>query len=282
MTGLLPLLAAASLAAEPAVPLPRAYSHNDYEQARPLDDALDRGFCAVEADVHLRGTELLVAHDGGDVRPGKTLQKLYLDPLLARARANGGRVHPGGPSVLLMVEFKSDAEASYPVLKALLERYAEMLTVFTPSSVEEKAVTVVITGHRPRERLRREPRRLAALDGDPGDLSSGETTLFPVVSANWLSQFAWRSGRMEDRDRAKLARMVAEARRTGRRLRFWSIPDREEAWKLLYDAGVDLLNTDRLEELRRFLRGRPAEPAARAASARLPLPVLAPAAPSFD
>lgn len=33
-------------------PLDRAHAHNDYEHARPLIDALERGFGSVEADVY--------------------------------------------------------------------------------------------------------------------------------------------------------------------------------------------------------------------------------------
>jgi hypothetical protein len=60
-------------AAEPK-PLVRAHAHNDYEHARPLFDALDRGFCSVEADVYLIDGELLVAHDRKDVKAGRTLR----------------------------------------------------------------------------------------------------------------------------------------------------------------------------------------------------------------
>src|SRR5256885_17113071 len=78
-------------------PLLRAHAHNDYEHARPLLDALDQGFCSVEADLWLVEGELRVAHDLADARPGRTLQRLYLDPLRQRARANGGRGFRGGP-----------------------------------------------------------------------------------------------------------------------------------------------------------------------------------------
>jgi hypothetical protein len=59
--------------------LERAHAHNDYEHERPLFDALDRGFKSVEADVWLVDGELLVAHDREDVKPGRTLESLYLD-----------------------------------------------------------------------------------------------------------------------------------------------------------------------------------------------------------
>ena len=57
----------AALAAEP-MPLPAAHAHNDYEHARPLLDALDRGFGSIEADIWLVDGALLVAHDLKDVR----------------------------------------------------------------------------------------------------------------------------------------------------------------------------------------------------------------------
>ena len=76
-------------AAEPkVVPLTRAHSHNDYEQRRPLAEALSRGFWSVEADVWLHQGQLLVAHDFIDVLPEKTLQSLYLNPLRAFFKTN--------------------------------------------------------------------------------------------------------------------------------------------------------------------------------------------------
>src|ERR1044071_8081773 len=87
---------AAAPAPSPAV-LIRAYAHNDYNHERPLFDALDHGFFGVEADVHLRGDELFVAHTGGGIKPGRTLRALYLDPLLKLVRKNHGRVYPNGP-----------------------------------------------------------------------------------------------------------------------------------------------------------------------------------------
>lgn len=248
----LALLAAAAWAAP--VVLPRAYAHNDYEHARPLSDALDRGFFGVEADVHLRGRELLIGHTGGDIEAGVTLQSLYLDPLLARVRANKGSVYPGGPKgFLLMVEFKSDADESYLLLRDILRKYQEMLTVYYEDRVVERAVTVVITGHKPTDLLRQEPVRWAGIDGDLGDLDAPEKTLYPTISDSWPAHFTWRDGRVDEATRAKLSRVVAQAHAKGRRLRFYGIPDRVTAWQLMHRSGVDLINTDDLEGLRTFL-----------------------------
>ena len=46
----------------PSGPLPAAHAHNDYWHERPLHDALERGFCSVEADVFLVDGQLLVGH----------------------------------------------------------------------------------------------------------------------------------------------------------------------------------------------------------------------------
>src|ERR1700680_4345384 len=98
----------------PAVtPLKNAHAHNDYEHKRPLLDALDQGFGSVEADVFLVDGALLVGHERADLRPERTLQKLYLDPLRARIKANGGRVYKNGPAIWLLVDVKTEAKTTY-------------------------------------------------------------------------------------------------------------------------------------------------------------------------
>src|SRR4030095_9098777 len=88
------LAASSSSAGEMGLrPLIQAHSHNDYEQAQPLVDALKLGFCNIEADIYLVEGKLLVAHPLERTHPDKTLQSLYLNPLRERIRQNGGRVY---------------------------------------------------------------------------------------------------------------------------------------------------------------------------------------------
>ncbi|HEX4350794.1 MAG TPA: hypothetical protein VH251_10415, partial [Verrucomicrobiae bacterium] len=84
-------------ASEPTLLLTHAHAHNDYEHTRPLFDALDHGFCSVEADIFLVNGQLLVAHRLNQTSPKRTLQALYLDPLRERMGKNHGRVYAGGP-----------------------------------------------------------------------------------------------------------------------------------------------------------------------------------------
>lgn len=240
-------------------PLPQAHSHNDYEQVRPLLDALDQGFCSVEADVWLVEGRLLVAHDLKDAKPGRTLEALYLDPLAARVKQNGGRVFPHGPAFTLMIDVKSDATNTYRALTVLLERHASMLTRFGADRTETNAVTIIVSGHRARDLMLTETSRLAAYDGRLADLNSTASPHFiPWISDNWTQHFQWRAraedGSFPELERTKLRELAGKAHAQGRRLRLWATPDQPVMWKELRDAGVDLINTDRLKELSGFLR----------------------------
>src|SRR5258708_21594779 len=105
------LLSSPATAAPPnPVPLLHAHAHNDYEHSRPLFDALERGFCSVEADIYLVDGQLLVAHDRKDVSPARTLQALYLDPLRERGRKNGGQASTAGPEGTPRIVITSQGE----------------------------------------------------------------------------------------------------------------------------------------------------------------------------
>src|SRR5688572_5057751 len=95
-------------AAEIGVALPNAHAHNDYEHTRPLLDALSHGFTSVEADVYLVDGKLVVAHDREDVRPERTLERLYLDPLHQFAAGKKSIFERGG-TLTLLIDFKSEA-----------------------------------------------------------------------------------------------------------------------------------------------------------------------------
>ena len=240
-------------------PLPRAHAHNDYEHARPLFDALDQGFCGVEADIWLVNGELLVAHDLKDVRPERTLEALYLEPLRKRVLGGGGRVFPGTNEFSLMIDFKSEAAGTYAVLAPLLERYREMLTRFTATNVTPGAVTVILSGARPIAQVQAQSERWCGIDGRLPDLMTNPSPfLMPWVSDSWRPTFPWfTDGRMLPADRARLEALVQQAHAQGRRIRFWGLQDQEFVWRELFDAGVDLINTDKLAELRNFMESRP-------------------------
>jgi len=241
------------MAMEP-IPLPGAHAHNDYEHPRPLLDALDHGFCSIEADIYLIEGALLVAHDRKDVKPGRTLEALYLDPLRARIQANGGRVFPTGPTVTLLVDVKSEARATYAALETVLARYAEILTRFESGRVIAGAVTVIVSGNRIYDDVIARNPRYSALDGRSSELDSPvPATVYPWISENWTKVSAWRGeGPLPSEDEARLRDWVQRAHANGRKIRFWNTPESVTAWRILRASGVDLIGTDHLGRLRDF------------------------------
>jgi glycerophosphoryl diester phosphodiesterase len=253
------LLAVADEKSAAVVPLRHAHAHNDYEHKRPLFDALEQGFCSVEADVWLTDGQLLVGHERRDLRPERTLEKLYLDPLRERVKANGGRVYLGGPTSFLLIDVKTEANSTYAALDKVLARYGDILSVMRDGKFEAKAVTVVISGNRAHEAIAAQKVRYAGIDGRPSDLDATiPANLMPWISANWTLLFPWRGeGPMPEAERVKLREFVGKAHRHGRLVRFWATPEKVAVWKELRAAGVDLINTDKLAELRRFLMENP-------------------------
>ncbi|MDQ0857750.1 phosphatidylinositol-specific phospholipase C/glycerophosphodiester phosphodiesterase family protein [Bacillus sp. V2I10] len=243
------------------VPLAKAHAHNDYEHERPLFDALDHGFTSVEADVWLEDGELLVAHDQIDIKPERTLESLYLKPLSERIKNNKGTIYKGyDQDFLLWIDIKSEDEATYVAIHEQLKKYNKMLTKFTDNGVKPNDVTVIISGNRPRELMENQRVRFASYDGRMSDLGSDVSNKFmPVISDNWTKHFTWQGyGEMPQHEREKLNHIVTAAHKNGQIVRFWATPDlplpnRKAIWDELLKASVDLINTDDLPELQKYL-----------------------------
>jgi hypothetical protein len=243
-------------------PLPNAHAHNDYLHERPLYDALSHGFTSVEADIFLVDGKLLVAHAPEELDPALTLQKLYLDPLARIVRANKGKVFRGSKQQLqLLIDIKYDGVNAYTKLDRVLRKYRKMLTTYVDGEVKQGAVTVVISGDRPRDLMASQRVRYAFYDGRGPDLGTGVPASFmPLLSENWTGVFTWRGvGEMPAGERQFLHQAVAIAHASGQRVRFWATPDvpgpaREAVWRELLAAGVDHINTDDLAGLEAFLR----------------------------
>ena len=245
-------------------PLAQAHAHNDYEHTRPLQDALSHGFTSVEADVWLVDGELLVAHDREDVVPGRTLESVYLDPLVDRVRAEGGSVYDDWDGVFqLLIDVKSEAGPTYAAIHEDLREHRRIMTSYAGDRTRTDAVTAVISGNRDLPAMQAQERRFAGYDGRMADLDSGlPASDMPLVSDNWTKHFTWQGvGPMPEAERAELGDIVSRAHDAGYRLRFWATPDtpgaaRDAVWRELVAAGVDQVNTDDLAGLEAFLRSQ--------------------------
>ncbi len=241
------------------IPLPNAHAHNDYEHTRPLQDALAHGFTSIEADIYLIDNELYVSHDRPlSKKTEKTLLNLYLKPLQEIIRQNKGEVYPGYTAdFFLMIDIKTDANATYQVLKKQLAAFSEMLTTYENGIKKQGAVTIFLSGNRPIELVEQEAFRQLAIDGRPSEVGKYDANLMPVISDHYRNHLSWRGkGRLKKEEVEKLRQWIEQAHRHKQRVRLWASPEKKKVWEKLLEIGVDLLNTDQLEQLRDFLSER--------------------------
>ncbi|HQQ97672.1 MAG TPA: phosphatidylinositol-specific phospholipase C/glycerophosphodiester phosphodiesterase family protein [Cyclobacteriaceae bacterium] len=228
---------------------PNAHAHNDYEHTRPLFDALSNGFGSVEADVYLVHGTLLVSHN----TPGpkaKTLEQLYLRPLDSLIQANGGNVYANfeGP-FWLMIDCKTSTR-TYEAIREAIRKYPALM-----SKGDKGPVRIFLSGNRPLELMVKDGYSGLGIDGRPEDVGKGyDSTLMPVISDHYSNWCSWKGKTpATENDLQKIRVLAARVHQEGKKLRLWAIPDREEAWKALMEAGVDLINTDHLKELNAYL-----------------------------
>jgi len=260
---LLPLLDCLAISEDTlSRPLP-AHAHNDYLHERALLDAMEHGFRSIEADVFSQGDSLYVAHDRKDIRAGRTLRSLYLEPLMEYFSDGEKSLYNKDHPLILLVDIKDHGLGTYKLLDRILQDYREILCRVSGEAYAGSSVMVVISGNRPMEYMMNQMQRFAFVDGRMQDLSEKHPPeLMPLVSDRWSKHFSWRGkGDMPEKERKQLGLFVQEAHENGQMIRFWATPDipgkgREAVWTELLNAGADLINTDDLGGLRKFLLAR--------------------------
>ncbi|CAN5460117.1 phosphatidylinositol-specific phospholipase C/glycerophosphodiester phosphodiesterase family protein [soil metagenome] len=234
-------------------PIACAHAHNDYAHDRPLTEALENGFCSVEADIFLVDGALLVGHNQADLKPERTLESLYLDPLAKTVREHGGSVYGDGTVVTLLVDVKGDAETTATQLRQVLPKYKDMLVTLR----KRTGVQIIISGNRPKVDPGLAGSEFLFIDGRLSDLVADPRPQMPFISDNFESNFTWRGqGNMSADERMKLETIVKRTHAHKQKIRFWAIPDNEAGWSAMLDAGVDYVNTDHLAEFRKFYETR--------------------------
>ena len=66
-----------------------AHSHNDYAQNTPFFLAYNAHFGSIEADIWAVNGDLFVAHSKTEITSGRSLDSLYILPIVKLFRANG-------------------------------------------------------------------------------------------------------------------------------------------------------------------------------------------------
>jgi hypothetical protein len=163
-------------------------------------------------------------------------------------------IYPGHQgSFYLMIDCKTEAESTYRAIQKEVARNATLRCATSRCPVK-----IFISGNRAIDTMMKEGYQGIALDGRPHDLGKGiSTDLMPVISDHFANWSSWNGKTdIQPNDFARIRQLVQRTHAEGKKLRLWAIPDHELAWTALLDAGVDLINTDRLEELHEFLTSK--------------------------
>jgi hypothetical protein len=230
-------------------------------------------------------TALLVGHEPAALTRYRTFDALYVQPILAvlqrqnaknsvfggkgsseeEGAKNGVFDTSPGQTLYLYVDIKTDGDEAWPAVVRALEplRAAGYLTTFNTNSngtgtTTTGPVTVVGTGNTPLHRVQEQSPRdifydapLALLDSTFSNLTSAVSKM---SSAAFSAQFgtAVRDGKLNATGEALLQSQIAVAHERGIGVRYWDQPNwpvsnRNALWRLLWAAGVDLINVDDLE-----------------------------------
>jgi hypothetical protein len=197
------------------------------------------------------------------------LESLYLSPLLnileqrnATTAEEGDKktglfdMDPSATTVLL-IDFKSDGEATWPVLLSQLAplREKNWLTYYDGETLHQGALTIVGTGNTPFNLIRAATtNRYIFFDAPLLSVSNAEydttnsyyasTALDSAVGKLWFATLS--SSQVE-----KVREQVGAAEVKGLKSRYWGTPGwpisrRDGAWKVLMEVGVGVLNVDDL------------------------------------
>ena len=271
------LSAGVAAVCRPAPYQPAGHALAGPDDADPLPAVLKSGVAGLTVPV-LPGPHGELFIGPGAPQPGRTLRRLVLGPLLARAQSRGGRLRPDQTVPFrLVVEFTGPSRDATTLLRAYrmldqqLRDHAPLLSRCVDGRLEPGAVTVTVTGIVDvRELLSAERHRYAFADGTFDDIGSrsAPASLVPMISEPWARRFGW-DGRepISAEERHLLHTMVRAAHADGRTVRISGLSAgarsaRRAVWSELALAGVDVLADTDHTGLARHLRRHPVRPQA--------------------
>ena len=229
-----------------------AHSHNDYAQKTPFFLAYNARFGSIEADIWAVKNILYVAHDSADITPARTLESLYLQPIVKFFRQNGGRAWKDNPATFqLLIDLKTKTEPTLSLLVELLKKYPDVFN----SDVNKNGIPVVITGNRPNPAdFTKYPLNIS-FDGNVTLKYDTEQLKRIGLFSEDLEVFTRWKGKasIPEKDEIRLKQVIDSVHGLNKKIRFWDAPDSAYAWRTLMRLRVDYLNTDHIEDLKLYL-----------------------------
>lgn len=230
-----------------------AHSHNDYEQKIPFFLAYNAHFGSVEADIWAVGGDLYVAHDKSNITVERSLDSLYIQPIVKLFRLNVGKAWNDYPSTFqLVIDLKTAVEPTLSILADKLKKYPDVFDF----NVNKNAVRIVITGNRPDPSGFSKYPQFISFDGNINlKYDEGQLKRVAMYSENLAGFTSWKGQEAIPANEAKkLSQIIDSVHGLNKKIRFWNAPDTAFAWKILMDLKVDYINTDHIQELSAYLK----------------------------
>eukprot|EP01136_Pigoraptor_vietnamica_P023457 Opistho-1_new@75568 len=222
----------------------KIHSHNDYTHAKPLLEAYAYGADEIEVDIFLIGDSLIVAHSKKDQNLTRTINTLYFDQLAEWAKEDAKRGVKTNYGFKLMIDLKDDWNLMYPILRKEIEKYGLLFNV----DQNKNAIPIVISGNRPADSLFHTFPNWMYFDGLPNiSYAKKDLERVSMISANFAKYSKWKGvGEIPAEDKIELKKVIDEAHRLNKPMRFWGAPDHQNCWQQLVNLGVDIINTDQI------------------------------------
>lgn len=229
---------------------PLIHAHNDYQKPEPLTNALRHKVFSIEADIYPSGSRLLVAHEKKELATAPTLDSLYLQPIIQLFRRHNGIISEDSSySPVLMIDIKENGEGCIAQLIKLVSAHRSVFD----RSLNAKAVQLVISGDRGASSTWTSYPVYILFDGRPNEVYDSVTwQRVAFISDSYLRYINPR-----DSSSRLIMQAVKKVHGMGKLFRLWASPDNPDSWKLQQQQGIDIINTDKVEECRKNFLKKP-------------------------
>ncbi|WP_374950515.1 alkaline phosphatase [Mucilaginibacter sp.] len=227
-----------------------AHSHNDYKNNIPFFRAYEKGFGSIEADVYAVDGQLMVAHATREIVASRSFKKLYIEPLTQKLAADQQR------RLRLLIEIKNDYRAVLPLVMSELKP----LEQYFDYAGRPGRLSIVMTGAVPPPAVM--PNYPAWMSFDVNSINGytdSQLTKIGLVSMPFTKYVRWNGkGVLPVADFLKIKAGIDSVHKAGKSIRFYETPDTKSSWLALMRLGVDVIGTDKIEELGDFLNHKKA------------------------
>lgn len=186
--------------------------------------------------------KLFVAHDKVSITPERSLESLYLDPLL-KTLSNDRSRH-----LILLIDIKENYKLSLPTL---IKELAPLQAI-----IASRQLQIVISGNRPTPaEFNNYPNHIYFDDDQSRKSTPDQWNRVGLVSLRFANLSTWKGeGKMKKDEKLRIRSTVDSVHKAGKEIRFWGSPDNHQAWKMLMKLKVDLIGTDKIAQLAAFIK----------------------------